>query len=173
MKSRHSRIYAYMALGGATLAVVFHVCSFLGLSLPPGAMILHLGIFLLVIPAAKKALSSKHIGLRDLLRRIPRLSTVILIVAAFYAPAQFGYRSLKLGAAFPEERDGRYQLVSRGSVVQELSADEYAYANALDARMWSAYWFCAYWCLFVYFQWTEAALEFMERIPPHTGSRAE
>ena len=72
--------------------------------------------------------------------------------------ALFFYRS---SGGTPEERDGKYVLQNHGTVIRELSADEYERHSAYVVRGFSGHWMVFYLIPALYFR------------PRKTGSGSE
>jgi hypothetical protein len=115
----------------------------------PSIWLLHLGIFVVLIPAAMflpaKA-AAKNVGWRDVMKSPPRALrwlTVWLVAYALFSVAAF--EQATGGAGGPtHEADGSYAITSHGRVIRVIDEKEYRHARACETRSFTAWWMAGY-----------------------------
>jgi hypothetical protein len=144
--------WAALSIAGFGLSLGAHVLSFFGVSLTdrvPLTWVLHLGIFVVVLPLFLVARSHSRPGSSSdrwklLFWKHP--SWVIGAVEALiaYAVINFGVVFYLSRGGKPEIVDNQIVLESHGRVIRRLTAEEYEYQRALTTRMFSGHWMLFY-----------------------------
>jgi hypothetical protein len=158
------RFAFYFALVSLTLSLVVHLASFFSVSLFEEFAFLHIGIFVLGIPAAFSAKNWKikkgpwwppGASLRALTEGGPTWGPRALIAGQVYALIQFVALLVLSQAGTPAIREGKYILHSHGRLIRELTETEYGWQLAHVARMFSAMW-ALFYLLFIVWYWPKA-----------------
>lgn len=159
------RLALYFASVCLVLSLVVNVASYFGISIFEKFAFLHIGIFVLGIPAAFSAKNWKirkgpwwppGASLRALTEGGPTWGRRAIIWGYAYFIAQFVALLVLSQAGTPAIRDGRYILHSHGRLIRELTEAEYGWQVAHVARMFSAGWALAY-VFFIVWYWSPKA----------------
>ena len=166
-----TKLIGGVAFVGFCLSLAVHIAALLGddvFSRQPEALLLHLGIFLVVLPlifVERRRRARLQTTLRE---RAPRAVAVIAGALAIYAIVNFltfiatGYEG------GPEIRDGKYVLLSHGRFVRELTLAQYVAARASEARGFSGHWMVFYFVPFAYFWFADRSVQAAAAEPPTT-----
>ena len=104
----------------------------------PWVWLLHLGIFIAIIPLIKKDLW------RDFFARLPLWAKTVVVLFAVYAMVNIVlFFALSQGGS-PEVRDGVYVLQNHRTVIRELSEAEYHAQERYALRGFSGHWMIFY-----------------------------
>lgn len=150
-----------LAWSGLAASAVVHVASFAGVSLFERFVFLHLGLFLLAIPAAfsaKRRTVSWPPGaaFRALTEGGPRWGGRALAIGYAYVVANMVTLIVLSEGGTPAIRDGRYVLRDGGGLIRELTGSEYRWQLAHASRMSSACWVLGY-LFFIVRYWAPSA----------------
>jgi hypothetical protein len=138
-----------LALLGLVSSFVAHVATFAGINpeaVFPQVWLLHVGIFVVWIPTV--VVSKKYQG-QDFWKASMRFSPVWLrgMCGALFTYALFNFFFcifvLQKGGV-PSEIDGKKVLHSHGSVIRELTDEEYERHRAYGVRTFSGHWMLFY-----------------------------
>lgn len=148
------------------LSMVVNVASYFGISLFEKFAFLHIGIFVLGIPAVFSAKNWKirkgtwwppGASLRTLTEGGPTWGRRALGWGYAYFIVQFVALLVLSQAGTPVIRDGKYILHRHGRLIRELTETEYGWQLAHVARMFSAGWALAY-LFFIIWYWSPKAM---------------
>lgn len=141
-------LFGSLAALGFFAASGVHVAALLGHPVQdafPMVWLLHLGIFIVFIPAIfflrRDGSPNDPLGF---FRSLPPFAVTTLLVLFVYAFFNFFVALSATGATTPAIRDGRYVLQQKGRVVREISPAEYAAGRAAQARGFSGHWMIFY-----------------------------
>ena len=133
--------FSIFAFVGFFCSVLVHFATYFGINLSenmPWVWLLHVGIFIAIIPLIKKDLW------RDLFQRLPLWAKTLVVVLGVYAIFNFLlFLALSQGGS-PQVRDGAYVLASHGTVIRELSEAEYRAQERYALRGVSGHWMIFY-----------------------------
>lgn len=150
---------SYIAFAGFIAGLAVHISSILGIDVSekfPFVWLLHLGIFIVFFPAIIKLimLQSNTPGFKEDKNKFKmyRLlydnsSKPLLIIAAFffvYAMINFMLFTSNSGGGGPSIADGHYVLQNHGSIIKNLSFEEYQHYKANELRGFSGHWMAFY-----------------------------
>ena len=152
--------FARLARGAAWLGIVLsalvHVASWFGFALWREFAFLHIGIFIFFIPAA----ASKRNRQKPRMRwppQDPPWATKAIQIAGINALVHFAAFFWLAEGGGAQLRDGHYLLLDHGKLIRELTAHEYAWQMAHEARSFSAGWLLFYLFLLVWYWRPETA----------------
>ena len=131
---------------GFVASLTVHLATFFGINSAkyiPWVWVLHLGIFVAMIPLLIAQYKYKE-GWPTLFRRLPRWAKITLPVFFGYALINFGMFFILSGGASPDVRDGKYVLHKHGQIIRELSEQEYDMQQAYVLRGFSGHWMVFY-----------------------------
>jgi len=152
----------WLAVLGWTLALIVHVVSVADIDVTqkiPFVWILHIGIFIVWIPAIlvlrknEELKNLKKIGVltrmnpfdffKPILKKIPSWLIVITIAGFFYAIINFMlFIASRLGS--PDIQNGQYVLQNHGQLIKTLTEREYHHYKANELRGFSGHWIAFY-----------------------------
>ena len=135
-----TKLIGGVAFVGFCLSLAVHIAALLGhdvFSRHPEALLLHVGIFLVVVPLVfveRRRRTRLETTLRE---RAPRAIAMTAAALAVYAIVNFVIFIATGYEGGPEIRDGRTVLLSHGRFVRELTLAQYVAARANEARGFS------------------------------------
>ena len=141
-------LFGTLSALGFLAALAVHAFALSGIAVQdiwPTVWALHIGVFVVFIPAAFYL--RKHSDENDpvaLFRGLPTWAGLALVALFVYAFLNFFVSLSKTAGATPELRDGRYVLHNKGSVVREITKEEYTAGRAAQARLFSGHWLLFY-----------------------------
>ena len=150
------QFFGTIAAVGFLLALIVHGMTFAHVDVIeayPGVWLLHVGIFLVVLPfvVASRATFGGRPSLAQIGSLLPRWARILLAVVGAYAFINFAlFFYLSEGGA-PDIRGGRFVLHNHGTVIRELSEQEYQLQRAYIARGFSGHWLFFYLAPALYF----------------------
>jgi hypothetical protein len=145
-------LIAIPAAIGFILSLVVHVGTFFGHGSMQSAGLLHVLIFPLFIPMVVILNRRGENDLGLLARKLPRWAQILGATTMAYAALNFGLFFLHASEGSPRrEGDGSYVLADHGRMVRPITADEFAYHKALEARGFSGHWMVFYLVPALYF----------------------
>ncbi len=152
----------WVAVLGWTLGLIVHILSLADIDVTeriPFVWILHLGIFVVWIPAIlvlRKNEDLRKLQKSGLLTRmnpfgffkiifknVPRWLIVIAIVGFFYAIINF-MLFVATQRGVPDIQNGQYVLQSHGTLIKTLTEQEYHHFKANEVRGFSGHWIAFY-----------------------------
>ena len=144
------RLFGYAALAGFVASLLVHMAALAGIDVLehlPWIWVLHVGIFVALIPAFTKMTTSEdNEETADSVDALPFSPWVVKVALALFA-----YAIVNLVLAFLTGRDGapwieagRYVLVQEERVVGTLSHAEYIRLRANEVRAFSGHWMLFY-----------------------------
>lgn len=140
-----------LAAVGLAASVVVHFSTFAGvdpLDLWPAAWLLHVGIFVVFIPAFgwKKEEGTPHRGsFAQLYPGAPRWMGALTTAFFVYALVNFGLFVIQVSEGQPrQQEDGTYVLGRGGAVVRPITKGEFHYYQGRVARGFSGHWMLFY-----------------------------
>jgi hypothetical protein len=138
--------WCWFAAAVLIVSVVVHVSTFLGVDPMeewPGVMFIHIAIFppfIAAVSYANRIGGPKH-GRQDrVTKSAPRWLQILTGVFGAYAIVNFAIFMVLIEGGSPHERDGKYFLTSHGTVLRELSEEEYHRQQAYVVRGFSGHW---------------------------------
>jgi hypothetical protein len=150
------QFFGTIAAAGFLLAVIVHGLTFAHVDVIEdfsSVWLLHVGLFLVAIPFVLSARAT--IGGRPSLAQLgsffPRWARILLAVVGAYAFLNFALFIYLSGGGAPDIRDGRFVLHNHGTVIRELSEQEYHIQRAYIARGFSGHWLFFYLAPALYF----------------------
>lgn len=126
---------------GFIASLLVHLLTFAGINAADyvsWVWVLHLGIFVGIIPLIGKDLRS------EVLAPMPRWAKVAVIFFTAYAVINFILFIVLSTAGAPDIWDGKYVLHRHGSLIRELSEREYHLQQAYVLRGFSGHWMFFY-----------------------------
>jgi hypothetical protein len=152
----------WVAVLGWTLGLTVHILSLAGIDvteLIPFVWILHIGIFVVWIPAILALKKNEDLVrfqksrlltrmntfgfLKIIFKNVPRWLIVIAIVGSFYAFINF-VLFVATQHGVPDIQNGQYVLQSHGTLIKTLSEQEYHHFKANEVRGFSGHWIAFY-----------------------------
>ena len=141
-----------LSLAGFGLSLVVHTTAFFGISVTdrlPITMILHLGMFVVVLPlllvvSSRKRTKSGQGRWGELFQRHPPWVLGLLYALLAYAVVNFAVGFLSSRGGVPTIVDGQPVLKSHDRVIRQLSQEEYERHQALETRAFSGLWLFFY-----------------------------
>jgi len=165
-----TKLIGGVAFVGFCLSIPVHIAALLGhdvFSRHPEALLLHVGIFLVVVPLV--FVERRRTRLETTLReRAPRAVVVIAAALVVYAIVNFAIFIATGYEGGPEIRDGRTVLLSHGRFVRELTLAQYVAARANEARGFPGHWMVFYFVPFAYFWFADRSVQAATSQPPAT-----
>lgn len=135
-----------LALAGFALSLLAHILSFFSVDIQseyPYVWLLHIGIFVVFIPAI---MFQKKKQKNDFMEHIPVHLKTMVIVFFIYAIFNFFFTLfvLKEGGCTPASENGMYYLKNKGHIEREISEKEYEKQRSYDVRLFSGHWMMFY-----------------------------
>jgi len=165
-----TKLIGGVAFVGFCLSFAVHIAALLGhdvFSRHPEVLLLHVGIFLVVVPPV--FVERRRTRLETTLReRAPRAVVVIAAALVVYAIVNFAIFIATGYEGGPEIRDGRTVLLSHGRFVRELTLAQYVAARANEARGFPGHWMVFYFVPFAYFWFADRSVQAATSQPPAT-----
>jgi hypothetical protein len=144
-------IFAVLAAAGLVLSAAVHFSTFAGvdpLDLAPWVWLLHIGIFVVFVPAiflANRAKAGKRESLASQFPNAPRWMAWMTGLFFAYAFVNFAVFIFLMREGSPHQReDGTYALTDHGRTVREISAEEFHRRQGYVARGFSGHWMLFY-----------------------------
>lgn len=159
------RAFSIFAFTGFFISLIVHLTTFFGIN--PAKYIplvwgLHVGIFMVFFPMlfVQRSAPKKKDVWAMLFAPIPRWARYAVKAFFVYAFINFALFFFLSRGGTPDVRDGKYVLHNHGTVIRELSKDEYELQNAYILRGFSGHWMVFYLipALFFYYRKDERAL---------------
>jgi hypothetical protein len=155
------KFFFILAWIGLILSVIVHVSSIfevISVIDSPFIWFLHIGIFLVFLPALlknkQKFPKRKNFDLSEMMnpfrsvnqltKGIPPLMIGLVIILMIYAFINFAYFIADSHEGQAELRNGKYLLVNHGKVVRELDYEEYKAQKSKTSRGFSGHWMVFY-----------------------------
>ena len=166
-----TKLIGGVAFVGFCLSLAVHIAALLGhdvFSRHPEALLLHVGIFLVVVPLVfveRRRRTRLETTLRE---RAPRAVVVIAAALVVYAIVNFAIFIATGYEGGPEIRDGRTVLLSHGRFVRELTLAQYVAARANEARGFPGHWMVFYFVPFACFWFADRSVRSATAEPPAT-----
>ena len=140
-------LFGALAAFGFALSAAVHAAALFGVPVQdviPFVLSLHVGIFIVLIPAifAMRRATDKGDPFA-LLRGMPRWTVGIFALLFVYAFTNF-FAFTGASAGSPEIRDGQYVLMRKGKVIRTITAQEYVQGRANTLRVFSGHWMFFY-----------------------------
>ncbi|HEV7684183.1 MAG TPA: hypothetical protein VGO68_18855 [Pyrinomonadaceae bacterium] len=149
------RALGIFACAGFCLSLIVHLTTFLGVDPAkhvPFVWALHVGIFIGFVPMIfAQGIPPKKDFWEQLMSRLPRWQRYAVKGLFAYAIINFALFFYLSEGGTPDIRDDKYVLHSHGTLIRELSADEYEWQNAYIARGFSGHWMVFYLIPAIYF----------------------
>lgn len=162
------RLLAIFGFLGFGLSLLVHLITFWGIDPSqrvPWIWLLHVGIFFVFGPmvfSARSQFKSERKGWVTDLRQpfdfwpkvlapVPLWLRVVSIGFFVYAFVNFIVFINLSGGGAPSQRDGKYLLLNHGTVIRELTEEEYAWQQAYIVRGFSGHWMMFYLTSALYF----------------------
>lgn len=143
------------AFAGFCLSLLVHLTTFLGIDPArrvPFVWALHIGIFVSFVPMVLAQQSPRRGDFwQKLMSRLPTWQRYAVKGLFAYTVINFALFFYLSSGATPQERDGKYVLLNHGTLIRELSADEYERQNAYIVRGFSGHWMIFYLVPALYF----------------------
>lgn len=156
-----------LAVAGFILSFVIHFSGWFDINWLrqfPYLKLLHMGVFVVFVPLvfdARKKFALRETGEQPYWSRLklffndpPDALLLAFLLLAGYAVFHFlwfGFLGGSLGGS-PVIRDGGYFLVNHGSVLRELTEQEFRRADGIEARFFSGHWMIFYGTAALYFR---------------------
>ena len=134
------------AIIGFVASLLTHLTTFFGVSVAqyfPWIWILHIGIFIVMIPVVISQ-RNRSGSWERMLTLLPNWGKVALPIFFVYALINFALFLFLSQSGVPAIRDGKFVLASHGHVVRELSKQEYEQQEAYVLRGFSGHWMIFY-----------------------------
>jgi len=134
------------------LSIAAHTATYFGIDPQvkfPAVWLLHFGIFIVFIPAfiAYRNEYGGRFGNIDhesVMRRAPEWMRILLKVFIIYTAINFGLFFVNSEAGAPDIWEGQYVLQNKGTLIRELSQDEYERYQMYEVRGFSGHWLIFY-----------------------------
>ena len=139
--------FGWLALLLFCVSIVAHVAAVLGVDVQdrvPLVWLLHLGVFVVALPAVLAMRKWRSGSFLDVLRGLPIRARAFTIGLFGYTVINFVVFFASMAEGQAAERDHRYILEDRGKVVRELSVEEYHSRRAQELRGFSGHWLAFY-----------------------------
>jgi len=152
----------YFAVIGWTIALIVHILSLFDIDSTekfPYLLLLHVGIFVVWLPAILKIKKNKVLEeykknntikrinpipfFKVLSKNTPKILTTIAICSFFYAFINF----ILFFLSNPGQTtiiEGHYFLTNKGQIIKTLTQQQYHHYNALNVRGFSGHWMLFY-----------------------------
>jgi hypothetical protein len=153
----------WTAVTGWGLSVTVHLLSWADVDVKswfPAVWLLHIGIFVVWIPAILQLRKNpafqlqRQSGLMQRLNPIesfkamfigtPKWLTIIAIVGFYYAVANFMIFMVLIHNGSPAIQDGQFVLQNHGQVLSAISEKEFHHFEAVETRGFSGHWIAFY-----------------------------
>ncbi len=154
MKNLKLGLFTLSAIG-LFLSLLVHIPLFIGLNTQDSFInpfILHAGIFIVFIPSLfifltenkeKTDKEGRVNPMKTLYDESPKLLLGIVSIMYFYAIINFVIFIMTMNGS-PSNHDGKYILNSHGTIIKELSYEEYKYYRRLEIKGFSGHWMLFY-----------------------------
>jgi hypothetical protein len=152
-----SKLLFYTAAIGFLLSLVAHFCTYLGINPQkqfPLVWILHLGIFVVFIPAVfhmkKHCNDNKKYSINNIdnffkgMQFAPVWMKVLCVVFSIYAFFNFLIFVSLTSKGSPDMVNGKYALSDHGKIVQYINREEYDKYQSYEVRGFSGHWMIFY-----------------------------
>jgi hypothetical protein len=151
------RVISTLAIIGFFTSLIVHLSTFLGINparFGPGVWVLHVGMFAVLVPMIfDQGRMEKKTFQREIFSALPGWARHLISVFFVYAIINLALFVFLSGRGVPSERDGKYALHSHGSVIRELSEEEYDRHKAYELRAFSGHWMVFYLIPALYFSY--------------------
>lgn len=143
------RALSIFAFIGFCLSLFVHLITFVGIDPAkhvPFVWVLHIGMFVGFVPMVfAQGFPPKNDFWKKLMSNLPRWQRYMVKGLFAYAAINFVlFLYLSQGGGVAEEKEGKYVLRNHGTVIRELSADEFEQQNAYIVRGFSGHWMVFY-----------------------------
>ena len=149
------RALGIFAFAGFCLSLFVHLTTFFGIDPAkhvPFVWVLHIGIFICFVPLIfAQGFPPKENFWQKLMARLPPWQRYAVKGFFAYAVINFALFFYLTSGGSAQERDGKYVLLNHGTLIRELSADEYERQNAYTIRGFSGHWMVFYLVPALYF----------------------
>jgi hypothetical protein len=139
---------------GLIVSALVHFSTYVGFdpqSAGPAVWLLHIGVFIVFIPAVWVANIKRQSGVRkpnEIWPLAPRWMKILVSLLGFYAIVNFivffYLMFVVLGGGTPEKESGGYVLSNHGTVMRQISEEEYHRYRAYMVRGFSGHWMAFY-----------------------------
>jgi hypothetical protein len=148
-------VFACLAAVGLILSAVVHFSTFAGadpIDIFPLVWLLHVGIFLVFIPAlfaSQEAQAGGQGSSACIFANAPKWMVGMAMLFFVYALVNFGVFMFLMREGQPTQRkDGTFAVTDHGELVRRISEDEFHHLQGLEARGFSGHWLLFYsWAL--------------------------
>jgi hypothetical protein len=151
------RVYSTLAIIGFLTSLIVHLATFLGINparYVPGVWVLHVGMFAVFAPMIfDQKRTEKKTFQREIFSPLPGWARYLITAFFVYALINFALFLFLSEGGVPSVRDGKYVLHSHGSVIRELSEEEYDLHKAYELRGFSGHWMVFYLIPALYFSY--------------------
>ena len=144
-------IFAVLAAVGLVLSAAVHFSTFAGvdpLDLAPWVWALHIGLFVVFVPAAALANGAKTGKAQSLASQFPHAPRWMAWMTGLffaYAFVNFAVFIFLMREGSPTRRDdGTYAITNHGHTLREISAEEFHRRQGYVARGFSGHWMLFY-----------------------------
>ena len=138
--------FSIFAVCGFFASLLTHLTTFFGINpakYVPWVWVLHLGIFIAMIPLLI-AQRRKKAFRQDMLAALPHWARYAITGFFAYAFLNFALFFFLSEGGSSAIRDGKYVLHSHGQIIRELSEQEYELQRAYELRGFSGHWMLFY-----------------------------
>jgi hypothetical protein len=156
MVSLVRRGLALIAASALAASLTVYALSFVGTTMDGmfrWAMLLHAGVFALVLPMYAVEYSaiknSKYLWDR-ILRGLPKWAIRAIQIGGLFFAAHFILFLVQSHAASPEIINGEYVLNNHGHIVKELTESQYRWLKGSELRLFATGWMSFYLALALY-----------------------
>jgi hypothetical protein len=138
--------WCWIAAAVLLVSAAAHASTFLGIdpiAMWPGVMLIHLAIFPPFFAAlyyAPRSAGKEQRHQDNVIAAAPAWLRILAGVCFIYAFVNFGIFIVLSEGGGPHERDGRYFIMSHGTVLRELSEAEFHQHQAYEVRGFSGHW---------------------------------
>ena len=154
-ESDMKRVFATLAIIGFFTSLIVHLTTFLGINpakYVPAVWVLHVGCLAVFAPMIfdQKGTEKKTFQ-REIFSPLPGWARHLISAFFLYALINFALFIFLSEGGVPRVRDGKYVLHSHGTVIRELSEEEYERHKAYELRGFSGHWMVFYLIPALYF----------------------
>lgn len=142
------KAFSILAFIGLLLSLLAHLMAFLGVNLAkyvPWVWWLHIGIFVLTVPLLfTQGFKSRKTFWREFNSRLPSWARRAYKALFLYAIVNFVIFGFLSSGGVPDVCEGKYVLENHGTVIREISKEEYERQKAYVLRLFSGGWMVFY-----------------------------
>lgn len=142
----------FLSAIGLILSSTVHLSTYFGINpehLFPGLWALHGGIFIVLLPMFKlyrlqTGNQFASFSASETVKYAPTWMKVLLNILIIYTAVNFGLLFVHLEGGAPDIWDGHYVLQNKGSLIRELTLEEYELKRLYEVRGFSGHWLLFY-----------------------------